>query len=336
MRTLRLDNSTLSAVKRCSTLAATRYHLGRTTADEAAPLRAGTAVHEALAEYFRTRGSIELAMAALEKNYKTWADERIPPGDRFSYDNVSKIVLRWCWAHPLDELPFTIRPDLVEVGAQALLTPEETCLCTHAETAHRGLYDCTMCACPEFTQVIFQGRLDNAPQGRDGRWYVGDIKTTYQIRASWLKGFELASQFTGYGWLMQQTLGQPIAGAFVLAIELGLLPGSTKKCATHKMPYNECAMAHAKFAIVHTRREPWQYVEWQKNALDLARRYVQIQQQVPTLAQIDNVRMEGTWIDACATCDLWAWCKSGRTEEMAEALLIESPWKPFDPAEAQA
>ena len=71
---------------------------------------------------------------------------------------------------------------------------------------------CAACGCTEYTLVIYQCRLDSVPQGRDGRWYVGDVKTTHSIRADWLKGFELSSQFTGYAWLVRETIQKPVEG----------------------------------------------------------------------------------------------------------------------------
>jgi hypothetical protein len=335
MLTLRLDNSTLSATRKCATLAATRYHLGLTTGDETAPMRAGTGVHEGVAAYFQSGGDVDAALAGLDRSYRAWSEERVPPDDRLGYRNVAKILQRWCWAHPLADLPFTVDPSLVEVGAQALLTEDGVCLCNHEEDLHASPGDaCSACSCPEYTIVIYQGRLDSVPQGRDGRWYVGDVKTTGQIKAEWLKGFELSSQFTGYAWLVRETVKKPVAGAFVLAIELGLLPGSTRKCATHKLPYAECSMAHAKFAIVHTLREPWMLEEWRKGALILAQRYAAIRRLVPAVDAIQAVRQEGMWTDACARCELFPWCKSGRTKDMADALLTYQPWRPFEPPEA--
>lgn len=331
MNILAVDNSTLSATKKCSTLAAARYHLGLSTAEEAAPLRAGTGVHEAVAAYFQSRGDVDAAVVGLAKSYKEWAEGNVPPDDRLGYANVEKIVRRWCWAHPLPGLPFTVDPTLVEIGAQALLSPEGVCAtCDHPEGAHRLPQDaCAACPCPSYTIVVFQGRLDCVPQGRDGRWYVGDVKTTASIRPTWLKNFEMSSQFSGYCWLLEQAVKKPAAGAFVLAIELGLLPGSTKKCSRHKMPYNECSMAHANFTIVHTVREPWMLAEWQRGALALAKRFAAIQRLVTTLDDVQAVRQEGQWIDACATCDLFPWCKAGRPVDLGEAILVKNPWKPF-------
>lgn len=331
MKVLEVDNSTLSATKKCSTLAAARYHLGLSSAEEAAPLRAGTGVHEAVAGYFQSRGDVDAAVRGLATSYKAWAEENVPPDDRLGYPNVEKIVRRWCWAHPLDGLPFVVDPSLVEIGAQALLSEEGQCFaCDHDESVHKSAGDaCTICPCESFTLCIMQGRLDCVPQGRDGRWYVGDVKTTASIRASWLKNFEMSSQFSGYCWLLEQAVKKPAAGAFVLAIELGLLPGSPKKCSRHKMPYAECSMAHANFTIVHTVREPWMLAEWKRGAQALAKRFMAIQRLVATLDDVQAVRQEGQWIDACATCDLFPWCKSGRSLDIGEAILVKNPWKPF-------
>lgn len=335
MQILRLDNSTLSATRTCATLAATRYGLGLTTGEESAPMRAGTAVHAGVAAYFQSGGDVDAAVDAFRLSYVEWASSRVPPDDRLGVENIVKILKRWCWAHPLDGLPFVVDPTLVEVGAQALLTDEGTCLCGHPERLHNlaRTEECLQagCACREYTVVIFQGRLDSVPQGRDGRWYVADVKTTATIRADWLKAFELASQITGYCWLVRETVKKPVEGAFIQAIELGLLPGSTRKCTAHKMLYSECSAAHANYKTVYTGREPWQLVEWRQAALVNARRYAEIRRLVPTISDIQAVRAEGMWTGACARCELFPWCKAGRTPDMARAILTYQPWVPFEP-----
>jgi hypothetical protein len=296
-------------------------------------------VHEGVAAYFRSGGDVDAAIEGFRGNYLAWAQDRVSGDDRLAPTNIEKILRRWCWAHPLDGLPFVVAPELVEVGAQALLTDEESCLCGHHERVHTGdpLDACTAarCTCGQMTIVIFQGRLDSVPQGRDGRWYVCDVKTTGSITSAWLKGFELASQMSGYCWLVQQTVQKPAVGAFIMAIELGLLPGSTRRCAAHKTPYAECSVAHVKYQLVYTAREPWQLLEWRRGALANARRYVEIQRLVSTIDDIDAVRAEGQWTGACSRCEMFPWCKTGRNPDMARAILVESPWVPFEPLPPQ-
>lgn len=204
MATLWCDNSTLCAAEGCQTAGVLRYHLGWTGAEEVAALKAGTAVHEALAVYLRQGDALQ-ALVVLEAEYREWAD-RLPPTDRLAYPNVAAILRRWFATHPLASFPFVVPAGMVEVGAQALLTPEGECLCGHGELdGHTsGGSACSLCPCPEATSVVFVGRLDAAVRSRDGRWWALDHKTTGRISPEWLAAFELDSQMSGYIWLLQQ------------------------------------------------------------------------------------------------------------------------------------
>ena len=139
MTTLYVDSSTLRAVAACSTLAVTRYGLGRTTVEERAPLRAGLAVHEAIAAFFQSGGDEALARDKLASVYREWAESTLPPNDRLGWDNVRDVTAAWLTAHPISSFPFVVPPSMVEVGAQATLTDDGVCLCGHTDAHHYQL-----------------------------------------------------------------------------------------------------------------------------------------------------------------------------------------------------
>lgn len=296
-----VDTSTLKAVAACHTQAGMRYHLGYTSADERSALKAGTAIHEALAVWFRG-GSLTATMAALAYHYQSWAEANVPPADRLAYPAVASILNHWCVTHPLSQFPVRIVPTMVEVGAQAPLVEDGS--------------------------ILFVGRMDKVGRDSNG-WMVGDIKTTGMITSAWLDAFELDPQLTGYVWLLQQHIGEPVKGAFITAIELPKLPTSTKKCEKHAVSYTECKLLHAKSEVVLTARTPEQIESWRWDAVRLAKEYLQLIQHVPEVAAIHAANMRGRFNRSCMFCEFKGWCKLDRPIHMVESLFVQSPWLPY-------
>lgn len=349
--TVYVDNSTLRSMARCSTEAIMRYHLHWTTDAEGAPLRAGSAVHAALAAYLSGRTADE-ALAVFDVEYRDWAREHLlDPGDRLAWRNVRLCVEQWFATRSRGMLPFQVRPEHVEVGFAVPLTDDGVCSCGHPLDAHaegvpvaggdlaEGAGGCPVpsCACAAGAAVVFTGRIDAIATALDDQaWYLVEHKTTGMLTEPWFRAFHMNSQLSGYIWAAQRHTRLPVIGAFLNAIELAKLPWDPKrKCAMHQTPYAECGALHARSRLGVVQRSPDALVAWRRAALALATAYRTAQARVrQSLARAGRLPQEGTFSDACAWCTFHEWCRVGRPPAQVPVMLVQRPWSPYDHAMA--
>lgn len=298
-----VDNSTLSAVARCSTEAVVRYSLGLATRDEKSTLQSGTAAHAAFAAYYAS-GDATQALDVFETSYRAWADEHVPPDDRLSFGNTSRILAAWMDAHPRHMLPFV--PEHVEIGF----------------------------AFPLADDVTFVGRLDAIARGRDdGHVYIVENKTTGRISPAWLSGFRTSSQLSGYIAGAREHTSQLVVGAFLVAVEFSRLPSDpTRKCKTHATAYAECGHLHAVFEMAVVQRTEEQLAEWRRTALHLTRRYQDLLRRFPALVDLHRVRQQGTFTGACTYCACRDFCQVGRPLDLVGTMFVEDRWHPLNHA----
>ena len=299
-----VDNSTLASTQTCETQAALRYVLGYDSAEDRAPLVAGTAVHAALAAWLKSGGNALEAMRVLEVEYMPWALEHvIVTDDRLSYANVHRVMEYWFDTHPLSSWTVTVRPEMVEVGF----------------------------AVPIADDVVFVGRADAVGQDARGAWVVVEHKSSARLDERWRRTHRLAAQLTGYTYAMQQHVNAPVVGALVNGIELSRLPNSTTKCRKHGVAYNECGALHARFEAFITQRTPAQQEEWKRTALVLAREFLALKERVKTIDDVLNVRTNGQFTGACASCPFINWCSLGRPTDArtVDAMFTYAPWSPY-------
>ena len=298
-----VDNSTLSAFARCPSYAIMRYHLGYTSRDEAAALKAGTAFHAAMEVHLRG-GAWHAVNEAFNANYEEWAKANVDGDDRLSFYNVGRILECWCDDHPLETLPYYVHPDFIEVGVAQPLDDN-------------GDY-------------VITGRFDAAVQSWDrDDWYVMDHKTTGRLDQNFVRKFQMDSQMSTYIWVLSQTVPN-VVGAYVNAIELKRLPSDTKrKCKDHGVVYAECGHLHYNSQLFMVQRTPAELDEWRTTALALAQEYSRLTAEIKSVADIGKARMRGMFNGSCAYCEDYDWCLSGREPELVNAMFVYSPWQPW-------
>lgn len=333
-----VDNTILSKVAKCSTLAVGQQVLGFVPLDESAKLKSGAAAHAAWASYFKGGPTTEIletlsrGPVCVECNgtgvedagfakatcdvckglgrlgdlgYEVWANEHVPLDDRLAWQHVSRNFGRWIETHPYDRLPFQIKPQHVEVYFEHPLD--------------------------DAGEFMFCGIMDGFPSV-DQHWYNLENKTTGRITSDWLRNQRLSSQLTGYHWLGEKFLGRPLVGTFLNVQEFSRLPNDPdRKCREHGVKYEECGPLHSKSEITvvaHTRE---QLNEWHKTALSLAKKYKELLR-YSSIDLIQRVRMQGTFNYSCAFCPLSEWCYLGRTPEYANANFVVNRWNPREHA----
>jgi len=302
---LYIDNSTLVSVAQCSTKAVMRYGLGYTTTGGSGAAEVGTVIHNALERFHKGQPPSECIAAALP-DYRSLVPDT--DRDRLLWGNVRAILEAWFARFPtLEHLPYSTKPDLVEIGFAQPLDAE-------------GM-------------IILCGRIDVVGILRDNqKWYVIDHKTTYKVDSIWLSQFQMCSQMSGYVWAAQQQLSGQVAGAIINAIEVSILPTSTRRCSRHAVPYNECSPQHLKAQFDLASRSQAMLEEWRKSALHLARRFLDLMERFGRRDRVGKLRTQGVFCEGCRWCEFAPWCASGRKEEQIPALFEHKPWEPYDHA----
>lgn len=296
MSKLRVSYSGLTATV-CSTRALLRFH-GYTSPDEALAAFAGQVAHEALAQWLGG-ATIDDAIAHFEATYQPTTD--IDPSSwqaRLLPENLATILRVWMERHPIDSLPLTIDPKLVEVEFTYPLTDA----------------------------IDLHGIMDVIGKDQFNLWWVWDWKTTGRIDAYWAKGFLNDAQMSTYVWGAEQVIGETVAGAYIQGIEFSKLPTDTvRKCRTHAMPYAECQAEHVKSERAIVQRNPAQIEEWRKTAVHLAERLERLVTTYPKLDHVPLVRTQGQFFGACRFCDFHDFCAVGRPMAQLGSMLAYDP-----------
>lgn len=343
--TIYVDNSTLKAAARCDTMATLRYAAGYTTREEKVAADCGTAFHEALALYMQGQNDA----AVLAKFEEIWHEpsHRLIPDDPKHYgyarrwDNASIILEEWLLTNPLNTQPFGQPNDgMVEVGLQVPLG--DRCVCGGREADHTPFTASSEVnpLCKEFRhRFVYVGRLDAIVQSSHDRLlYVLDHKTTAGLDSRFVKKYENDSQMTGYAWAAQETLGQPISGIFINAIELKKVPNSNRKCKEHGVQYEECGRLHLNSRMILFQRTPEQLDAWKETALKLAEQWRTLllasqlagHQRVPVADSIKAVSMQGMFTEGCTYCEFRDWCCASKAPDYFDTMFTHSPWRPFE------
>ena len=310
-----IDNSMLSSFFTCTMKAWTRYGQHLTTKDQRAELLSGQAGHAALETYHKT-GDVGQAMAAFNAIYQLWGSSNVDPNDRLAYHNVRAIVNEFFYQHQQGKLhiPYTPMTGLIEV-------PFEVSLDEHGD-------------------FLFVGRIDLVAQYNQ-HYVVNENKFTGRINEDWKRTFRLDSQLSGYfyackyGKVGGQTLGLPIMGGFVTAIQLSKLPSDpVRRCREHGVKYRECSLQHATFDIFGPLPREEQLIHnWRADALAGAKRLKQVFEEAPTLESAPLIAQEGLFTRACRWCELMQVCESGRNRNGLLGKLIVSKWDPRERVE---
>jgi len=319
-----VDNSTLKAVARCDTDAYLQYVCGYRLkqTEERAPLKSGTAIHEALATAFRAMASGSSALEAqilgfetLTNEYRDWALAEIPPNDRLGWPNISKLYNAWCEVQ-LGSLPFYFTdPRMVEIGFAHPLD--------------------------EDGEFVFYGRMDGiANHVIDDSWVVVEHKTTGRMDSLWANQWHMDSQVSGYIWAAQQH-NPEVFGCIINGIETSLLPSDEKrKCKLHGVPYSECGTwpDHLKRRLSGPiTRTPEQILQWKKTALQLARRFQQMHKMLGVdPKQVEMLAMQGMFNASCKWCNVRDFCSVGRPIDRIDSMFEYAPWTPYDPLQFKA
>ena len=268
--------------------------------DKALSLRAGVAVHEALAAWMKG-GDWQAALLP----YKEWCDENdILPTERRSYENILQVLGEVIARHPRSALPFEVTaPDYVEIDFVAPLGEAS-----------------------DGTPIDLIGVIDAlARDRRTGQFVVIDHKTTGRLDESYIGTFNYDTQLTAYLLGVQEVTGETVLEGWINAIQLAKVPDSDRKCATHGTPYRECGPLHVKQTFVRVQRSREQLEEFRKLALRRAEKYVlpvaRKVQKKPERAILTAPR-DGMFGRTCDFCEFKTWCITGNRQQALMSTLL--------------
>lgn len=308
---LYLDNSTLEIVSKCETATILGAYHELSSAEESAPLVAGTAIHEVLAKHFSGFPAQE-CLSALDSYRELGLQESL--SSRLSFENVEKIMTYWLFNNPVSEFPFVPLIEGIEKPLCAFLFHDES----------------------SDTDIYLVGMLDLPARKRlNNKMVVVDHKSTGLVNERFRAKFTLGSQVDSYLWLANQVFpDEHIEEMYINAIELSPVPNSNRKCVRHGVMYTECGDLHPNHQLLGPfRRTKEQLDGWYYSAVELARAYLLSTNIAKAFGDgVQNVQFSifdqrGRFNGACQFCTFQAFCRMSRPTHMIESLLVHHPWR---------
>lgn len=297
---IQVDNTLLCDIAKCDAAGIARHGLGLRGTEEKVAADIGNVFHTALEQHFRGAGK-DVVLGVLQAEHEKLFPNNIQPSeDRFTLANCLKIMGRYCDIRPVERFPFEPVQFERTVGFEL------------AE------------------DITFYAKRDLLVRDKNsGMTAPLDHKTTRTITDWWSKRFRMTSQMSGYIWAGQQESGQPCGECYVNAIEVGLVPASSRKCATHKVPYAECGIEHIRFELLIYERSPEMIEAWKRDAIILARQFDVLRRAFPTVEHLPFARRNGAFNDSCTFCEFKKWCKVGFDAGMMNGLVESERWEPW-------
>lgn len=221
---MKIDNFMLTMAQTCPA----KYELRRqgwTSRHRSAALGFGAAIHEGLAEWYRS-GNLAQATAQIKAK---WPDNT--PVDDYRSLNKCLEVME-AYARKYSAEPFSVvgaaeGNAAIEIPFTLYTGKHLDCLCGHSWV--EGLTQCPSCKI-DFEPIeyggIFDGLIEFGTQV-----YILEHKTTSQLGAYYFNQFKPNNQVTGYVWAGGLLSGKRVGGAMINAI--GVYKASATKFERH-------------------------------------------------------------------------------------------------------
>jgi hypothetical protein len=272
------------------------------------------------------------------EGYRTdwlFEEEHLSKYPQYSRYNIRTAMEQWLLRHPADNPfpPLKMLTEWVEIPFEVPLDAIE----------FEG----------DEYQVVFTGQLDALAEDNDDIVTV-EVKTVGKIKDWWKMKFEGDAQNTGYQYAAEVTTGRRIVGTYLVAIETGKIPDSTRTCYTHTYndiphvepgntnyktlhkatkgditfhpAYFECGYLHANSEVFFITRNPELTVQWRKDVMSFAYKYLELQKYVGQgIIGATKTRTQGKFHDSCMFCPYRNWCiRSARNPEFAESMMAHN------------
>jgi hypothetical protein len=244
--------------------------------------------------------------------YKEWSLQNVPATDGKSWQTVKEVINVWCWRRESNP-PYQPVKGYTEVFGSALLEPS-------------GKY-------------IYTGILDALVHETMG-YAVEETKFSrskiqgYDGKSEWLENFNFDTQITGEIYLAKHAWPQlNIHTVYVNGLECRKPVGmgtKTKKCAKHKVPYEECRTRHIDTVVQGYHKTEEELQKFQYWALEDARKYEQLKKDYPDLGAAHLLPQEGMKkpFSNCQRCEFKQLCRGPIDGRYVEAATQHVEWGP--------
>lgn len=294
---MKIDNFMLSMFQTCPIKYQLRIRQGWTVRRKSAALGFGGALHEGLAEWYRTKDPVR-ALQAIHERWPT----NVPIDDYRTREKCIGVMSDYIRTyHKSDAFSVVGAPDNPMIECTFTLPLGkfldcETCGVHPLEDGH-----CPKCG-TECEEIEYGGIFDGLIEF-NGSVYVFEHKSTSQMGSYYFNQFKPNNQVTGYIWAAGHLSGKRVGGALINAI------GVYKSSAT-------------KFERSITSRSSIEIEEWRENVRS-------------TCQQIRDCERRGHWPMHTGSCTQYGLCEfhsvhTLSTEKERQKLLeqdyIQDPW----------
>jgi hypothetical protein len=300
----------------CPVQCALKYVYGFKVNKISLPVEAGNAFHRALELHFKGSDDIKCE-TAFNACYLPYWQAAMAGGVSDSKEkiynpkNLRKILRAYLDTHAVDRYPFNVEG--TEVSVMTKLTED----------------------------IDFHALIDVfGVEKIMGVGMVMDHKTTAQriLGVWWTKQFGMSSQMLGYIYAAKEGFDIDVAGIYLNAIKMMVVPGSNRRCSVHGVKYEECGHLHCEFSMETILIRQKMIDEWFKEAVMLGEKYKELVEYLNKdlendadftgIEKIAELGKRGTWNKGCTFCDWWGFCNGGRQRGYLNSLEVEK-WRPW-------
>ena len=242
-----IDNSTYEGVMECKRKGLYRVIHQRQYKGKASALNFGGAVHAGLDVRYKRGGMAFDSMSEqLQAAYDHLLTNPIELGDWRTPDLLKEVLMGYARNNPFDdfelctldnqplvELPFAIPLGEIDLAEPCLLPSLEL---EPAEGESSDLLATALARTGRISlrsyrtiPVVWTGKIDLVIN-RAGRIWLLDHKTTSVFGPSYYAQYDLASQFNGYSWAIQTSLGIPVDGVAINVLAIRKPTKTGKNC----------------------------------------------------------------------------------------------------------
>lgn len=209
---IKIDNFALTMFQSCPAKYALRIKQGWTSRRKSGALGFGGALHEGLAEWYRSHDKVKAIQAIID----AWP-LNLPIDDWRTREKCVAVMVEYMKHYPEEEFKVVGMPD----------NPMIECTSTIDTGMFLSCNDCLapwnpessgICVCGQPLEPIEYGGIFDGLVEYSGMAYVLEHKTTSQLGAYYFDQFKPNNQVTGYIWMAGMLSDQKISGAIVNAI----------------------------------------------------------------------------------------------------------------------
>lgn len=241
-----IDNFALTMHQACPAKYDLRINQRWTSRRKSGALSFGAALHEGLAEWYKSGGDLSRALMAIKDKWQNQG----PTDDYRTLEKCLRTMMEYSKEYPSEGFTVLGFPEnpLIE-NHFTLDTGFFLPLCGECGNLHPMrepiIYsNCSLCTAP-LERLEYGGIFDGVVEF-SGRYFILEHKSTSMLGAYYFDQFKPNNQVTGYIWAARKLSGQPVGGALINAI------GVYKVGAT-------------KFARQMTSRNDNEIDEWLRN-----------------------------------------------------------------------